>query len=88
MLYSVILPDISQFKPGQIRPQQEILRQILDRWNPPLKVENVLFTHDPDWNLRIMSIQCAHDQNHPVWQVTGVLFGWAQATPILMGIAL
>ncbi len=88
MLYTVILPQIEQFKPGQIKPQQEILRQIQDRWNPPFTVENIHFQHDPDWNLQVMSIKCAHDRNHPVWQVTGVLFGWSQLTPTLMGFAL
>jgi hypothetical protein len=32
--------------------------------------------HDPEWKYRVMSIQCAHDENHPVWKVAGLLSRW------------
>lgn len=36
--------------------------------------------HDPEWNYRFMSIQCAHDGNHPVWAAAHALARWGYIT--------
>ena len=36
--------------------------------------------HDPEWNYRFMSIQCAHDGNHPVWKAAHALARWGYIT--------
>src|SRR5258706_3379491 len=30
------------------------------------------FVHDPEWNSRFLSIQCAHDGNHPIWKAAHI----------------
>jgi hypothetical protein len=32
--------------------------------------------HDPEWKYRLLSIQSAHDGNHPVWIVAHHLARW------------
>jgi hypothetical protein len=41
------------------------------------KIENIRFTHDPDWNKRIFSLQAAHDGETWFWRATHsiVMFG-------------
>jgi hypothetical protein len=38
---------------------------------------NIRLKHDPRWRYRFLSIQCAHDLNHPVWRAAHV---FTQAT--------
>lgn len=56
-----------------------------ERWLEDTK----FFVHDPDWDHRLLSIQSAHDGNHPVWKVAHVLarFGYiASATSPLSSL--
>lgn len=40
------------------------------------KIENIRFTHDPDWNTRIFSLQAAHDGKGLFWGTVHVIAGW------------
>ena len=33
--------------------------------------------HDPEWKYRVMSIQCAHDGNHPIWKAAQAFSRWS-----------
>ena len=37
------------------------------------KIENIRFTHDPNWNKRIFSLQAAHDGETWFWHATHVM---------------
>jgi hypothetical protein len=39
-------------------------------------IENIRFSHDPDWNKRIFSLQAAHDGKVWFWRATHVIAGW------------
>jgi hypothetical protein len=60
------------------------LRQQLDEahlaWSTEWKerqldftIENIRFTHDPNWNKRIFSLQAAHDGETWFWRATHVM---------------
>ena len=40
------------------------------------KIENIRFTHDPDWNRRLFSLQAAHDGQGLFWGTVHVIAGW------------
>ena len=40
------------------------------------KIENIRFTHDPDWNKRLFSLQAAHDGKGLFWGTVHVVAGW------------
>jgi hypothetical protein len=42
--------------------------------NPAPPIENIRFTHDPNWRYRIASIQSAHDGNRGIWKATKVVW--------------
>ncbi|MBU6462060.1 MAG: hypothetical protein KGK01_09160 [Bradyrhizobium sp.] len=39
-------------------------------------IENIRFTHDPDWNKRLFSLQAAHDGKTWFWGTMHVVAGW------------
>ncbi len=41
------------------------------------KIENIRFTHDPDWNTRMFSLQAAHDGKGLFWGTVHVIAGWS-----------
>lgn len=63
--------------------QWQIQRQAQAEAESGWHIENIHFEHDPLWSSRLMSIQCAHDLNHPVWKATGVLMETAMWGPYL-----
>jgi hypothetical protein len=40
------------------------------------KIENIRFTHDPNWNKRFFSLQAAHDGETWFWSGAHVVAGW------------
>jgi hypothetical protein len=40
------------------------------------RIENIRFTHDPDWNKRFFSLQAAHDGKSWFWGSVHVVVGW------------
>lgn len=75
-----------------LKSQFEIWReekeQHAEKWTPV----NIRFAHDPDWRSNLISIQCARDGNHVVWQTTRVLYSVANvifaAAPIITGVGI
>ena len=55
-----------------------------ERWYEDTK----FFVHDPEWNHRFLSIQSAHDGNHPVWKVTHIMLRWGAITVAAAGPSL
>ena len=51
--------------PAPYRIEISRLRQQLD-----FVIENIRFTHDPDWNKRLFSMQSARDGGHWFWHAT------------------
>ncbi len=39
-------------------------------------IENIRFTHDPDWSKRLFSLQAAHDGEGLFWGTVHVVAGW------------
>jgi hypothetical protein len=46
------------------------------RCQSDFKIENIRFTHDPDWNRRMFSLQAAHDGKTWFWGGVHVVVGW------------
>lgn len=47
------------------------------------EIENVRFTHDPEWRQRLFSIQAAHDCDLPFWKGIRVVFVLSSAAGVL-----
>ncbi len=45
-------------------------------WREPWYEDTKFFVHDPYWNRRLWSIQCARDRNHIVWKIVAGLSAW------------
>jgi hypothetical protein len=84
--YSVLFPDATKHPvlDQQIIERQEQWRQQKQAAEQSFELHNVLFRHDPHWNTRFWSIQCAHDQEHWGWVVVSYLF----AASLLSGVWL
>jgi hypothetical protein len=82
MLPNSLFPEI---RPQQVEQQfAKLYLQWRIEWEkqqPPFVIENVRFTHDPEWQQQFVSIQCAHNLDHWAWKATAVVFalcgtGW------------
>ena len=75
MLYtaSIIIPDVGQHEASEFLHPYLLEKYARAEAEAGWKIENVRFEHDPDWNKHFLSIQSAHDQNHPGWMVIGWL---------------
>jgi hypothetical protein len=85
---AIIVPDVP--RAGQVellRPywlERQARAEAQAQWRP----YNVRFEHDPYWNQRLLSIQCAHDGNHPVWRGAHMLMQLAGVMPYVSGLGL
>jgi hypothetical protein len=77
MLSRIIFPYPYQVEVSKLRQQLEEAHLAWAReWKArqaDFKIENIRFTHDPNWNKRIFSIQAAHDGEVWFWRATRVL---------------
>jgi hypothetical protein len=85
---AIIVPDVPRAGQLELLRQWQIERQARAEAEAQWRPYNVCFEHDPNWNRRFMSIQCAHDGNHPVWRGARVLMQLAGVMPYGMGIGL
>jgi hypothetical protein len=78
-MFRIIIPQYYQVEVNKLRQQlDEAHTAWWKEWKaqqPDFVIENIRFQHDPNWNKRILSIQCAHDGNHWIWKATKVVWG-------------
>jgi hypothetical protein len=74
----IIIPGYRTYGYGQEFDQlYKIIRQGQIKREEKFVIENVRFEHDPQWRTRFLSIQCAHDGDHPVWAAAHVIVRYA-----------
>ena len=80
MLPRVLFPQPYIIEVSKLRQQldeahlawaTEWKRQQLDS-----RIENIRFTHDPNWNKRLFSLQAAHEGKSWFWGTVHVVAGW------------
>ena len=80
MLPIVLFPRPYQVEVSKLRQQLDELHLAWSmEWKQrqlDFKLENIRFTHDPDWNKRIFSLQAAHDGKTWFWSATHVVVFW------------
>ena len=73
---TIIFPSGYSVEIGQLRQQLDQAHfAFWQEWKasePEFKIENIRFNHDPLWDKRFLSIQCAHSGNHWIWKATSV----------------
>lgn len=50
-------------------------RGAYEQAHPAPPIENIRFTHNPEWRDSIWSLTNAREQRHIVWKATGIAFG-------------
>lgn len=84
----IIVPDVPRGGQTEWLRQWEIERQARAEAEAGWCQYNIRFEHDPLWNQRLMSIQSAHDRNHPVWKGAHMLMSIAGYVPYVTGMGL
>ena len=77
MFLGIIFPYPYQIEVSRLRQQlDEAHFAWAKEWKArqsDFKIENIRFTHDPNWNKRILSLQAARDGETWFWQATHVV---------------
>ena len=80
MLPIVLFPYPYQVQVSKLRQQlDEAHLAWATQWKQAqadFKIENIRFTHDPQWNKRFFSLQAAHDGETWFWSGVHVVAGW------------
>jgi hypothetical protein len=77
MLPAVLFPYPYQVEVSKLRQQLDEAHLAWSvEWKQrqaDFRIENIRFTHDPNWNKRIFSLQAAHDGEIWFWRATRVI---------------
>ena len=79
-MLNTIFPSPYQVEVSQLRQQldQAHLAWVVE-WKArqdAYKIENIRFSHDPDWNKRFFSLQAARNGETWFWRATHIFVGW------------
>jgi len=86
-MFRALFPYPYQIEVSKLRRTELSIRRQLEqvhlawvaewkRRQADFEIENVRFTHDPDWNKRLFSIQAAHDGRGFFWGSVRVFVAW------------
>jgi hypothetical protein len=87
VMFRALFPYPYQIEVSKLRRTELSIRRQLEqvhlawvaewkRRQADFEIENVRFTHDPDWNKRLFSIQAAHDGRGFFWGSVRVFVAW------------